>query len=84
MRTITIKETEGHGRLEGRVKGQLLQDIPVCRFKFPKFPLDETKLVKGMSKETEEETVKARKNDLSKIVKYLLRQTYTEKKIGKG
>ena len=42
MKTISIKETEGHGRLDGRVKGPALQNVPICRFKFPKFPLDET------------------------------------------
>ena len=29
-KTITIKETEGHGRLDGFVKGVELKNIPVC------------------------------------------------------
>ena len=47
-------------------------------FKFPKFPLDETKVIKAMPKDTEEGIVRSRKADLNKIVKYLLRQTYIE------
>ena len=75
MKTMTVKETEGYGRLDGKVKGPALQNIPVCRFKFPKFPLDETKLIRGMSKDTDEKIVKARKDDLNKIMKFLVRQT---------
>ena len=81
MKTITIKENEGHGRLDGKVKGLELTNISVCRFRFPKFPLDETKLIKGVSKDTDEKKIKTRKNDLNKIVKFLLRQTHTEKKL---
>ena len=80
-RTLTIKENEGHGRLDGQVKGPALSSISVCRFKFPKFPLDETRLVKGISKDIDEEVIKTRKKDLDKIIKFLVRQTYTEKKI---
>ena len=78
-KTITIKSNEGHGRLDGVINGPELTNIPVCRFKFPKFPMDETKLLFGLSKETDETTIKNRKNDLNKIVKYLIRQTYSEK-----
>ena len=56
MATITIKENEGHGRLEGMIRGPELLNIPVCRFKFPKFPLDETKLVLGITKDMEDTT----------------------------
>jgi hypothetical protein len=31
-KTISIKETEGHGRLSGFIKGPELNNIPVCRF----------------------------------------------------
>ena len=54
MKTISIKETEGHGRLDGQVKGPALINIPVCRFRFPKFPLDETRLIKGVNKDADE------------------------------
>ena len=80
-RTLTIKENEGHGRLDGQVKGPALSSISVCRFKFPKFPLDETRLVKGISKDIDEEVIKTRKKELDKIIKFLVRQTYTVKKI---
>ena len=63
---ITIKENEGHGRLDGEIKGPLLQNISICRFRFPKFPLDETKVVRGISKDSDEKLVKSRKSDLNK------------------
>ena len=75
---LTIKETEGHGRLDGLVKGPLLSNISVCRFKFPKFPLNETKVVLGLSKDAEEDFVKTCKADLRKITNYLIRQTHKE------
>ena len=68
---ITIKENEGHGRFDGKVNGPALSDISVCRFGFPKFPLDETKLIRGMSKDADEKLIKERKEDLNKIVKFL-------------
>ena len=81
LKTLTIKENEGHGRLDGKVKGTAITNIPVCRFRFPRFPLDETKLIKGIPKDTDEKVVKARKNDLNKILKFLIRQTYTDAKL---
>ena len=75
-KTITIKENEGHGRLDGLIKGQELANVPVCRFKFPKFPMDETKMILGISKDTDEATVQDRKKDLKKIIKFLIRQTH--------
>ena len=73
---MTINENEGHGRLDGFVKGPKLENIPVCRFKFPKFPLDETKVILGLTKDTNESVIKERKKDLNKIVSYIIRQTY--------
>ena len=80
-KTITVKENEGYGRLDNIKKGNALSNIEVCRFKFPKFPMDETKLICGISKDTEEHVVKSRKKDLNKIMKYLIRQTYTDQDI---
>ena len=74
---MTINENEGHGRLDGIFKDQEMKNISVCRFKFPKFPLDETKLVLGISKDTDEKLVKNRKKDLNKIISFLVRQTYS-------
>ena len=67
-KTITIKEHEGHGALDGFIKGPELKNIPVCRFSFPKLPLDETKLIFATPKDTEECVIKERKNDLNKRI----------------
>ena len=48
---ITIKENEGHGRFDGLKKDMKLANISVCRFKFPKFPLNETKVIRGIDKD---------------------------------
>ena len=53
----------------------------VCRFKFPKFPIDKTTLILGMLKDTDEDIVKTRRKDLQKISKFLIRQTYTDQNI---
>ena len=76
---ITIKENEGHGRLDGHLKGPRLLNIPVCRFQFPKYPLDKTELVVAMSKDTDDQTIKYAKKDLNKIIKFLIRQTWDSK-----
>ena len=81
MKSLTIKENEGHGRFDGIKKGPTLSNMTVCRFKFPKFPLDKTTLILGMPKDTDDDIVKVRKKDLQKISKYLIRQTYTNEKM---
>ena len=48
---LTIKETEGHGKLDGKKKGKEMKNIQICRFRFPRFPLATTKLIVGMSKD---------------------------------
>ena len=77
-KTVTINSKEGYGRLDGTVSGPTLKNLPLCRFKFPRFPLDKTTVVKGINKELDENEIKARKLDLNKIVKFLLRQTYND------
>ena len=72
-KTITIKENEGHGKNDGRMKGQELRDIPLCRFNIPKFPMDRTRLILAMNKDLEEEEISKRNKDLLKIRKYLIR-----------
>ena len=62
------------------MKGIELSNISICRFRFPTFPLDETKLITGMSKEIDDDLMKTYKADLIKILKYLVRQTHTENK----
>jgi hypothetical protein len=77
-KSISIKENEGHGRLSSLIKGPELRNIPVCRFRFPRFPLDETKLILGISKDIDETIIKERKKDLNMINNFLIRQTYSE------
>ena len=78
-KTITIKNNEGYGRKDGVIDGTTLKNISICRFQFPKFPLNETKVVRSCSMDIDENEIKSRKKDLNKIVKFLLRQTYAEK-----
>ena len=81
-KTLTIKDYEGHGRFSGLIKGPELANVPVCRFRFPRFPMDETKLILGISKDEDEAIVKERKQDLNKITKFLIRQTHCENTSG--
>ena len=72
---MTIKEIEGHGRFDGFNVGPKLSNISVCRFHFPKFPLNKTELIIGISKDMDEKIVKKRQEDLNKIIKFLIRKT---------
>ena len=71
---ITIRKNEGHGRLDGIIEGEELKGISVCRFRFPRFPMDRTRLVFGISQDMPEENLNTRKKDLRKIVTFLIRQ----------
>ena len=75
---VTIKENEGHGRNDGKIKGCEIRNIPVCRFHFPKYPMDETKVLLQTIQDLDEEEIKNRKGDLKKIWCFLFRQTYKE------
>ena len=79
-KVITVSENEGHGRLDGQERGIKLSNIPVCRFNFPKMPMDKTTLVVGLSKDCDESTIKKYKADLKKIMKYLVCHTIEESK----
>ena len=59
-KTVTIKGSEGHGRFDGVDKGNELKDLPICRFSFPKFPLDKTTVVKVVNKDVDENELKKR------------------------
>jgi len=74
-KTMTIKENEGHGRLDGIISKEVLENLSICRFSYPKFPMDKTTVIMGISKDEDENIVKERKNDLKKITKFLIRQT---------
>ena len=56
-KSININAAEGHGRLDGHKIGPELRTIPLCRFNFPKFPMDKTRLILGMSKELDKEEI---------------------------
>ena len=49
-----------------------------CRFNFPQFPMNRTKIILGMRKDLEAEEIHQCRKDLQKIKKYLIRQTYME------
>ena len=75
---ITVRANEGHGRLDGKIIGPDIQNIPVCRFNFPKYPSNETKVLLPPKTTLDEAEMKKRTSDLNKIRKYLLRQTNEE------
>ena len=76
MKTITIKSDEGHGRRDGLVEEEAIENVRACRFKFPRFPSDETKVVLALSKDEDEKIVIQRRKDLRKLSKFLIRQTF--------
>ena len=71
---INIAANEGHGRLDGEIEGEFLT-VPVCRFNFPKNPIDKTEFILAFPKDHNEEEIKKAKLDYKKIRKYLLRLT---------
>ena len=77
-KVINIKKNEGHGRNDGKKEGLAINNYVHCRFNFPQFPMNKTTFILGMSKDLDEGAVKQRKNDLKKIKKFLIRQTYSE------
>jgi len=79
-KVINIKKNEGFGRFDGYGAGEELNNLTVCRFTFPRYPLDKTKLISGVSKDTDEEIIKTRKQTLRKIVTYLIRQSLDAEK----
>jgi len=76
MRTITIKSDEGHGRRDGVAEEEAIENVRACRFKYPHFPSDETKIVLALSKDEDEKIITQRRKDLRKISKFLIRQRY--------
>ena len=75
---VTIKESEGHGKYDNIKRGHKISNYVHCRFNFPQFPMNKTRFILGMSKQLDLEEIRSRKQDLQKIRKYLIRQTYTE------
>ena len=75
-RFYNIKSNEGHGRHDGIKKENSIMNHPECRFNYPNFPMNKTTLILGMSKEISLDEKTQRKNDLKKIKKFLIRQSY--------
>ena len=74
---IRIKENEGHGKYDGKKEDDELM-VKVCRYNFPKNPIDKTEYVMGFSKDHDVKEVKKAKEDYARIRKYLLRLTHEE------
>ena len=78
---ISIKAKEGHEHGEND-DGKMVEllNIPICRFNYPRLPMDESTVLLGYTDQENEEVVKAAKKDYLAIRKYLIRQTYTPDK----
>ena len=75
---MIIREKEGHGRLDGIIEGPKIMDVTDCRFNFPKFPLNKTMLILRPPKDLDIEELAERKEDLKKMKKFLIRETFSE------
>ena len=73
-RKIVITEDQGHGRHDGKKKGVPLE-LKVCRFNFPRNPMDKTQFIRGFSKDMDQKFVNKARVDYEKIRKFLLRLT---------
>ena len=80
VKFITVRKNEGHGLLDGKIEGPKISDYVECRFNFPQFPMNRTRLILGIPKDLNEEELSKWKSDLKKIKKFLIRQTYSENK----
>ena len=74
---IKIMPNEGHGIRDGEIVDELLT-VPVCRFNFPKNPIDKTEFILSFPKDHDKVELKRAKSDYRKIRKYLLRLTNGE------
>ena len=70
---LKISGNEGLGKNDPQTSSEL--SVAVCRFKFPRFPLDKTTLVFPINKDTSEKEVFKMKSDLLHLKKYLARKT---------
>ena len=74
---VTLQKNEGHAfRKNSIITGPILENIPVCRYKFPRLPMDKTEVLIAFQKDEDEEVIKAAKKDYLFLRKYLLRQTH--------
>ena len=79
-RTLTIQAEEGWGQdTPVPHDAKALVQVPICRFGFPRNPIDETTALPGFKEDDDEELVKEAKKDYLRIRKFLLRQTFVPK-----
>ena len=76
-RIIRINAKEGFGRLDGDKEDTEIL-VPVCRYNFPKNPIDKTEFITKFPKDYDHKELKKAKDDYEKIRKYLLRLTHDE------
>ena len=83
---VIVKEDEGFGCQDGRMKGMPLR-TPKCRFHFPRFPIRTTRLLEplvlaqpNVSKEdsVSDSVYKKAEVNLNRIRKYMLRNLFVE------
>ena len=74
---IRINSNEGHGRLDGKIEGDVL-NVKVCRLQHPKYPIDKTTFIQAFPSDTDKEIVRQAKKDYEKIRKFMLRLTSKE------
>ena len=76
-KTVTLKSTQGHAfKGKGITTGPVLENIPICRFKFPRLPMDQTTVLLAFQKNEDDNVIRSAKKDYLFIRQYLLRQTY--------
>ena len=77
-KTVTLQKNEGHKFKKNNsiITGPILENIPVCRYKFPRLPMDKTEVLIAFQKDEDEKVIKAAKKDYLFLRKYLLRQTH--------
>ena len=76
-RMVRIGAKEGHGRFDGD-KEDVEIFLPVCRYNYPKNPIDKTEFITSFPKDHDPKEIKKAKDDYAKIRKYLLRLTHGE------
>ena len=73
-----IKEEEGFGKYDGKMKGSTLK-TPKCRFHFPRFPMRSTTFLEPLIlKDNNENVIKKADIYLNRIRKYMLRNLFQE------
>jgi hypothetical protein len=78
MKYIIVKESEGFGKMDGKMKGPVLK-TPKCRFLFPRFPIRATTFLEPLiEKDNNENVIKKADINLNRIRKYMLRNLFQE------